>query len=194
MSKQSSAQGLDCDLEIFQDDLRKASELVVRLYGRLHQARITPAKTRIELASLFDESLPEESQPMASILREVEDKIFANSTLYLSPRFLGYINSGGNQAAVLGELLASAVNQICAMWHFSPAASEVERRVIRWIAQFIGYPSEAGGCLLSGGSAGNLIGLAVARKQKAQFDAASLGMRGGPSVTVYVSQEGHASL
>jgi len=80
------------------------------------------------------------------------------------------------------------------MWHFSPAASEVERRVIRWIAQFIGYPSEAGGCLLSGGSAGNLVGLAVARKQKAQFDAASLGMRGGPPVTVYVSQEGHASL
>src|SRR5260370_5809922 len=131
---------------------------------------------------------------MASILREVEDKICANSTLYLSPRFLGYINSGGNQAAVLGELLASAVNQICAMWHFSPAASEVERRVIRWIAQFIGYPSEAGGCLLSGGSAGNLVGLAVARKLKAQFDAASLGMRGGPPVTVYVSQEGHASL
>src|SRR5713101_2096765 len=194
MSKQSSAQGLDCDLEIFQDDLRKASELVVRLYGRLHQARITPAKTRIELASLFDESLPEESQPMASILREVEDKIFANSTLYLSPRFLGYINSGGNQAAVLGELLASAVNQICALWHFSPAASEVEQRVIRWIAEFIGYTLGAGGCLLSGGSAGNLVGLAVARKRKAQFDAASLGMRGGPPPTIYVSQEGHASV
>jgi glutamate/tyrosine decarboxylase-like PLP-dependent enzyme len=162
MRKQSSAQGLDCDLEIFQDDLRKASELVVRLHGRLHQARITPAKTRTEIASLFDESLPEESQPMASILREVEDKIFANSTLYLSPRFLGYINSGENQAAVLGELLASAMNQICAMWHFSPAASEVERRVIRRIAQFIGHPSEAGGCLLSGGSAGNL-GCAIRR-------------------------------
>jgi aromatic-L-amino-acid decarboxylase len=194
MRKQSSAQGLDCDLEIFQGDLRKASELVVRLYGGLERVRVTPAKSRMEIASLFDEPFPEEPQPMASILREVEDKIFANSTLHLSPRFLGYINSGGNQAAVLGELLASAVNQICAMWHFSPAASEVERRVIRWIAQFIGYPSEAEGCLLSGGSAGNLVGLAVARKQKAQFDAASLGMRGGPPVTVYVSQEGHASI
>jgi len=148
----------------------------------------------MEIASLFDEPFPQEPQPMEAILREVENNIFANSTLYLTPRFLGYINAGGNQASVLGELLASAVNQICAMWHFSPAASEVERRVIRWIAQFIGYAPEAGGCLLSGGSAGNLVGLAVARKQKAQFDAASLGMRGGPPVTVYVSQEGHASL
>jgi hypothetical protein len=96
---------------------------------------------------------------MEAILREVENNIFANSTLYLSPRFFGYINTGGNQAAILGELLASAVNQLCAKWHFSPAASEVERRVIQWITTFIGYP--AGGCLLSGGSTGNLVGLAV---------------------------------
>jgi aromatic-L-amino-acid/L-tryptophan decarboxylase len=194
MSKQSAARGLDCHLETFRDDLQKASGLVVRLYEGLDDARITPAKTRMEIASLFDEPLPQESQSVETILREVENNIFANSTLYLTPRFLGYINSGGNQASVLGELLASAINQICAMWHFSPAASEVERRVIRWIAQFIGYASEAGGCLLSGGSAGNLVGLAVARKQKAQFDAASLGMRGGPPVTAYVSQEGHVSL
>src|SRR6266852_5295264 len=131
---------------------------------------------------------------MEAILREVENHIFSNSTLYLTPRFLGYINTGGNQATVLAELLAAAVNQVPAKWHFSPAATEVERRVIRWIAQFIGYAPEAGGCLLSGGSTGNLVGLAVARKQKAPFDADSLGMRGGLPVTVYVSQEGHASL
>ena len=194
MHKHKAAQHLDYDLESFQGDLQRASELVVRLYERLDKTRITPAKTRMEIASLFDEVLPQEPQPMDSILHEVEDKIFANSTLYLSPRFFGYINSGGNQASIVGELLASAVNQICALWHFSPAASEVERRVIRWLADFVGYGSTAGGCLLSGGSAGNLVGLAVARKQKAPFDAASLGMRGGPPLTVYVSQEGHASL
>jgi aromatic-L-amino-acid/L-tryptophan decarboxylase len=196
MTKQTSPEGtsLDSDLEKFRDDLRKASEIVVRLYAGLDRARVTPAKSRMEIASLFGEPFPLEPQPMEAILREVENNIFANSTLYLTPRFFGYINAGGNQAAVLGELLASAINQICAKWHFSPAASEVERRVIRWIAQFIGYAPEAGGCLLSGGSTGNLVGLAVARKQKAHFDAASLGMRGGSPVTVYVSQEGHAAL
>lgn len=188
------ATSLDSDLETFRDDLRKASDLVVRLYGGLDRARVTPAQTRMHIASLFDEPLPQEPQPMEAILREVEKNIFANSTLYLTPRFLGYINTGGNQAAVLGELLSAAVNQIPAKWHFSPAASEVERRVIRWIVQCIRYAPEAGGCLLSGGSAGNLVGLAVARRQKAPFDSAALGMRGGPAVTVYVSQEGHASL
>jgi aromatic-L-amino-acid/L-tryptophan decarboxylase len=170
------------------------SELVLRLYERLDAALITPAKTHKEISALFDESLPEDPQPMESIFSEVESKICANSTLYLSPRFFGYINSGGNQASILGELLAAAVNQILALWHFSPAASEVERRVIKWIAEFTGYPCQAGGCLLSGGSAGNLVGLAAARKQKAPFDADSVGMRGGPPLTVYASQEVHASV
>jgi glutamate/tyrosine decarboxylase-like PLP-dependent enzyme len=131
---------------------------------------------------------------MQGILRAVEHNIFANSTLCSNPRFFGYINGSGNQAAVVGELLAAAINQICAKWHFSPAAAEVERRVIRWIAEFIGYSPDAGGCLLTGASAGNLAGLALARTQKASFDADSLGMRSGPPLTVYVSQEGHASL
>lgn len=46
MSKQSAAQGLDCELETFRNDLQKAADLVVRLYGTLDHARITPAKTR----------------------------------------------------------------------------------------------------------------------------------------------------
>jgi aromatic-L-amino-acid/L-tryptophan decarboxylase len=196
MTKRACAEGtsLDADLETFTDHLRKASDVVARLYEGLDRARVTPTKTRIEIASLFDEPMPEEPQPIQAILREVETNVFANSTLYLTARFFGYINAGGNQAGVLGDMLASAVNQLCAKWHFAPAASEVERRVIQWIAEFIGYAPVAGGCLLSGGSTGNLVGLALARTRKAQFDAASLGMRGGPPVTVYVSQEGHASL
>lgn len=79
MSKQSAAQGLDCDLETFRNDLRKASDLVVRLYGELDRARITPAKNRGDIASLFDEPLPEAPQPMEIILHEVENNIFANS-------------------------------------------------------------------------------------------------------------------
>jgi aromatic-L-amino-acid decarboxylase len=166
----------------------------VRQQERIGRASVTPAKSRDEIASLFAEPLPEDPQRMTAILREVEENIFANSTLYSSPRFFGYINGSGNQAAVLAELLASSINQICAKWHFSPAASEVERRVIQWIAEFIGYPPDAGGCLLSGGSAGNVAALAVARSQNAPFDADLSGVSAGPPLTVYVSQEGRASL
>jgi glutamate/tyrosine decarboxylase-like PLP-dependent enzyme len=185
---------LDSDAATFRDHLAQASDIVVRLHDELDRRRLTPARTPSALAKLFDEPLPEDPQPMRTILREVEENVIANSTLYSSPRFFAYVNGSGNQAAILGELLAAGVNQICARWHFSPAASEVERRVIRWIAQFVGYPEDAGGCLLSGGSAGNLVGLALARTRKAPFDTQLWGLNAGPPLTAYVSQEGHASL
>ena len=193
MSKQGTSQTLDWDFAVVRSHLGSGKVYFGYMNGwmRPELPRRRPVWRSPHCSTSRSQMNPKQ---MDSILGEVEDKIFANSTLYLSPRFFGYINSGGNQASVVGELLASAVNQICALWHFSPAASEVERRVVCWIAEFIGYSSEAGGCLLSGGSAGNLVGLAVARRQRAQFDMASLGMRGAPPLTVYVSQEGHASL
>ncbi len=175
-------------------DITKAMEIVIRLFERLDQAPVTTSKSPPEIASLFRESLPEEGQPIDLLLDQVERNVIANSTLYLSPRFFGYINGSGNHAAILGEMLASALNQICAKWHFSPAASEVERQVIRWIADFVGYPKGAGGCLLSGGSAANLAGLAIARKRKLGFDVAADGMYRSSVATVYVSSEGHASI
>ena len=113
---QQETTSLDSDVSTFRDDLRHASDVVVRLHERLERTRLTSPKSRIEIASLFDEPLPEEPQPMATILRDVEEHVFANSTLYSNPRFFGYINGSGNQASVLGELLAAAVNQIPAKW------------------------------------------------------------------------------
>lgn len=83
---------LDSDFDTFRSDLQKASQLVTRFYRRLRDAQLTTTRSHVEIAALFDEPLPEESQPVEAILREVEEKIFANSTLYQSPRFFGYIN------------------------------------------------------------------------------------------------------
>lgn len=138
---------LDEPIPTLRGDMTKAMEIVIRLFEQLDQAPVTTSKSPSEIASLFRESLPEEGQPTESVLDQVEREVIANSTLCLSPRFFGYINGSGNHAAILGEMLTSAVNQICAKWHFSPAASEVERQVVRWIAEFVGYPKGAGGCL-----------------------------------------------
>ncbi len=185
---------LDESLEAFGAQLRQAAEVVLRLHQGLDRGRITPRADQTEIAALFAEPLPEEPQPVATVLEEVEERILARSVFSLTPRFFGYVNGSGNQVAVLGELLAAAANQICAKWQFSPAASEVERRVVRWIAELIGCPVEEGGCLLSGGSAGNLAGLAVARTERAGCEVSELGVAAGPPLVAYVSEEGHASL
>ncbi|TET13399.1 MAG: aspartate aminotransferase family protein, partial [Dehalococcoidia bacterium] len=90
--------------------------------------------------------------------------------------------------AILAELLSAALDQNCCLWHAAPSAAEIERQVIAWIAEFIGYASDAGGAIVSGGSTANLTCLSVARRVKAPFDVANDGLGAGPPLTVYISE------
>jgi glutamate/tyrosine decarboxylase-like PLP-dependent enzyme len=168
--------------------------MVVRLYSDLDEKKVFHGKAPAEVQALFDEPLPHEPQGIQNVLESVERDVFGTATLNISSRYLAYVMSGANHVGILGELLAAALNQNCGKWHIAASAAEVERQVLRWIAEFIGYPSETGGVLVSGGSMANLTCLAAARKAKAPFDVAKDGVRAGPPLMIYVSTEGHSCL
>src|SRR5262249_13331733 len=78
---------------------------------------------------------------------------------------------------------------------FDDGASLVEDRVLAWLKEAMGFPSEATGLLVSGGSMANLVGLAAARHAKASFDVRRLG-QGAASrpMVLYASVEVHSSV
>jgi len=92
-----------------------------------------------------------------SILTQVLDRaatlLFDHSLFNGHPRFFGYITSSPAPIGALGDLLASAVNQNVGAWRLSPMATEIESQTVRWIAELIGFPVDAGGLLVSGGNA-----------------------------------------
>lgn len=186
------------DLDIQNDQLRRlleeASAIAARHYRVAEDARIFPDKTVSELRARFDEPLPLEPVDAARLLEIVESDILSTATLSGSPNYYAFISSCGNPFGFLGEVLSAAINQPVMRENVFPSATAIERQVIRWIAEFIGYSTDAGGLLVSGGSVANLIGLAVARKLKSPFDVASEGVKAGPTMTIYVSTEGHHSL
>ena len=81
---------------------------------------------------------------------------------------------------MLADLLAAAVNANVGAWKLAPMATEIEAQVIRWLAQFIGYPVECGGLLLSGGNMANLTCFLAARAAQAGWDVRRQGVAGGP--------------
>ena len=94
------------------------------------------------------------------------------------PRFMGFITSPAAPLGALGELLAAAVNPNVGGWMLSPMASEIEAQTIRWIAEMIGYPRDAGGILVTGGTMANFVAFLAARKAKVTWDARAHGMGG----------------
>jgi aromatic-L-amino-acid decarboxylase len=81
-----------------------------------------------------------------------------------SPRFLGFIPSAPTKAALLFDMLVSSASIQGISWLEAAGAIHAENQVLRLLADAAGLPATAGGAFVSGGSAGNLSALAVARE------------------------------
>ncbi len=108
-----------------------------------------------------------------------------------SPRFLGFIPAAPTKASLLFDMLISCASIQGISWLEAAGAIHAENLVLRLIADRAGMPPEAGGCFVSGGSAGNLSALVVARevaKRKAGPQA------GGRRWRVAVGSDAHSSI
>jgi hypothetical protein len=117
--------------------------------------------------------------------------LFEHSVFNGHPRFYAYITSSAAPIGMLADLLAAAVNANVGAWKLAPIATEIEVQVIRWLAQFIGYPADCGGLLLSGGNMANLTCFLAARATQAGWDVRSKGTAGGPRLCISASTETH---
>ena len=72
-------------------------------------------------------------------------------------------------------------------------ASEIEAQTVRWIAELIGFPTNCGGLLVSGGNMANMVCFWAARQARAGWDARTEGLMGGKArrLRVYCSKETH---
>jgi glutamate/tyrosine decarboxylase-like PLP-dependent enzyme len=129
----------------------------------------------------------------AALLEQSTRLLFEHSLFNGHPRFFGYITSSPAPIGILGDLLAAALNPNVGAWALSPAATEVEAQTVRWIAELIGFPKDAGGLLVSGGNMANIVCLAAARVAKADWDIRKDGVSatGARRLRVYVSKEAH---
>ena len=185
-------------MEMTSDDFRKVGHQLVDdvadFLSSLPQRPVGPGKTAAEIRSaLGGDSLPEQGTPPDQLLKEASDLMFENSMFNGHPRFWGYITSSAAPIGALGDLLASAVNPNVGGWSISPMASEMERQTVRWIAELLGFPTDCGGLLVSGGNTANFVGFLAARRKKLGADVRTKGMgnSGGGQPRVYGSAGTH---
>jgi glutamate/tyrosine decarboxylase-like PLP-dependent enzyme len=135
--------------------------------------------------------LPEQGVEAGALLERTTDLLFDHSLFNAHPKFFGYITAPPAPIGVLADFLASALNPNCGAWRLSPAATEIEVETVRWIAELIGYPSDCGGVLVSGGNMANFACFFAARHAKAGWDVRERGAGAGPPLRIYGSAETH---
>ncbi|MFL6415833.1 MAG: pyridoxal phosphate-dependent decarboxylase family protein [Bryobacteraceae bacterium] len=171
-------------------------ELVDRIadfLGSIRTHPVTRAESPEEVRAAISakRALPDTGQDPESLLREVAPLLFQHSLFNGHPRFYGYITSSAAPIGMLADLLAAAVNANVGAWKLAPIATEIEAQLIRWLAQFIGYPADCGGLLLSGGNMANLTCFLAARAAQAGWEVRRQGVAGGPRLCVYAWVETH---
>jgi glutamate/tyrosine decarboxylase-like PLP-dependent enzyme len=146
-----------------------------------------PAAKRAELRA----PLPRAGAPLDALYADFQRLVLPYGAGNEHPRFFGWVNGGGTAAGILAELLVAIFNPNCG--GRDHAAIEVERQVIAWAAEAVGFPRDAGGVLLGGSSMANLVALLVARRAAAGEGVRAAGVAGA-GLVAYCSQAAHGCI
>lgn len=188
-------------LDISAAELRELSSQVTQLvtdyFSEVSNLPVFPKTSAGKTIGKIGTQLPVEGEPFEQLLDDCRT-IIENSRHNGHPRFFGYVASPATPPGAFGDLIASALNTNLTSWRSGPAATEIERTVISWLATLIGYGSEnlpAHGLLTSGGSMANLTALLMAHRAKSDPDVASKGLWNvSAPMTLYASDQIHMSI
>ena len=166
--------GQDRDpLALDREEMRKLGYRTVDLLIDLLEREDPPLRraTPAEMRERLHGAAPESPEPFEQILAGLERDVLPYASRDGHPRFFGFVPFAGTWPGALGDLIASACNLYAGSWMESAGPSQVELEVLGWFKDWIGYPAEAGGSLVSGGSAANMTALACAREALRRADA-----------------------
>ncbi|MEV6974120.1 pyridoxal-dependent decarboxylase [Kitasatospora sp. NPDC093806] len=180
------------------DDFRHAAhtaaDLVADHLAELPARPVWQPMPEAARQALLDAPLPADGRPLTELLAAVGRDVLPYPMGNGHPRFFGWVNSAPAPAGVLATLAAAAMNPSSAGGDHADV--HLERAVVRWIAELVGFPHPAGGGLLtSGTSMATIVCLAAARNRAARaagWDVRADGLAGMPPLVGYVTGETHS--
>ena len=186
----------DLPAEELRAHLHRVADWVADYRAGIESRAIVPPIAPGAVTARTSIAMPLKPAPMASILDELETVVMPGVVHWGHPAFLGYFGSTSNGPALLGEIVAAALNVSAMTWKTSPAATELETVVLGWVREMVALPPEFTGVVYDTASVAVLHALAAAR-ETACDDARARGVAGRadvPTLRAYASDQAHSSL
>ncbi len=122
-------------------------------------AQVAPGEIRARLP----ERAPEQGEPFAAVLRDLDALLLDGVTHWQHPRYFAYFATSASEPAILAELIAATLNSVAILWRTAPAATELEGVVLDWVADLLGLPGGWHGHIEDSASTSTLAALIAAR-------------------------------
>jgi len=152
--------------------------------------KVTPQEIRRHLSAHYDFSKP---QPLDDLRADVEHMLQTWQVHVTHPRYFGLFNPSVTLASVVADTLVAMYNPQLASWRSSPAANEMERHTLSWLAGKFGLPPESAASFTSGGAEANLSAVVTALTRMFP-DYGEFGLRCLTAApTIYLTSEAHHS-
>jgi len=151
-------------------------------------AAVTPQEIRSYLTSRYDFTKP---APLEDVVADVEQMLRTWQVQVTHPRYFGLFNPSVTLASIVADTLVAMYNPQLATWRTSPAANEIERHTLSWLAGKFGLPANTAANFTNGGAESNLSAVIVALT-RAFPDYGEVGLRQlAASPTIYLTDEAH---
>ena len=149
-----------------------------------------PGEVKAKLPLQF----PEHPEDFTEIFKDFEEKIMPGITHWESPNFFAYFPASKSKPSILGEMLMSALGTQGMIWLTSPAATELEDRMMEWMRDLLGLSKDWTGSIQDTASTGTFNALITAREKASNFQINEKGFFRMPKYRVYASEQAHSSI
>jgi aromatic-L-amino-acid decarboxylase len=155
-----------------------------------------PVKPDIEPGDIYQklpEQAPKQAESIDAIFSDFKEIILPGMTHWQSPSFHAYFPGNNSKPSILAEMLTATMGAQCMVWATSPAATELEDRVMEWLRQMVGLNDNWVGSIQSGASDATLNAILTAREKASGFNTNESGLASN-NYRIYASEQIHSSI
>ncbi len=180
-------------VEDFRKEAHKLVNWMADYLANIEQYPVKPSLEPGEVYQALPDQAPEQGEDFSQIFHDFQKIILPGMTHWQHPSFFSYFPANSSFPSLLGEMLTATMGAQCMIWDTSPAAAELEEKVMDWLKPLCGIPSHWAGVIQDTASTATLCAILTAREKASTYQINQKGF-GSQTYRLYCSSETHSSI